>query len=72
MVNKKPNKVGKNYSKLKIPSTGNKAYKKLIKNMSMFSLESPNQTAVVGKNFTCKNSSKKLESGKKKRKGNIR
>lgn len=71
MMNKKylGKKLDKNQSKLKIPGTSNKAYKKLIKNMSMFSLESPSHGFPQGKTTFCKNpSSKKMEMGKKKRK----
>ena len=61
--------VGKQSRKLKIPSTNNKAYERLIKNMSMFSLESPNASGQSKTFMNKKHNYKKIEGGKKKRKG---
>lgn len=69
-------KLNKNYNKLKIPSTSNKAYRKLIKNISMFSLDSPNHGLTHCKTVTsCKShTNKRIDISKKKKKatGNIR
>ncbi|CAI2383421.1 unnamed protein product [Moneuplotes crassus] len=59
----------KHSHKLKIPSTKNKAYERLVKNMSMFSLESPNAAAQGRTIGNKKHSSKKFDGQKKKKKG---
>jgi hypothetical protein len=68
--------VGKTYSKIQVPNLNDKAYKKMLKNMSMFSLDSPNSGLVQSKTVTsCKNTKpKKVEvsKGKKKTAGNTR
>ena len=69
-------KINKNQSKLKMPTTNNKAYRQLIKNMSMFSLDSPSHGLTQSKTVTsCKNTNnKKMDVHKKKKKagGNTR
>lgn len=71
-MTKKPSnnlkKGTKNNSKLKIPATSTKAYKKLLKNISLFSLDSPTNGILNTKTVTsCKNNSKKGNVGKKKK-----
>ena len=68
-LTKKPSgnlKKTKHNNKLKIPNGSNKAYKKLMKNISLFSFDSPTNAFLNAKTVTsCKSNNKKANIGKK-------